>query len=569
MFFFFFEKSDPDAEWFQILNDLIMGWENEVVEFKEANNDFDKNKIGQYFSAISNEANLKGVQFGWLIFGVRNKDKCIVGSSYRNTHGLDTLKHEISQSTTGGISFIDILEVYPVIDGEKRRVIMFQIPAAATAIPTGWHGFFYGRDGESLGGLSVEKLDRIRGQEKKDWSKQITLDATIGSLDAEAIKIAREQYKKRMNRQHISEETDAMTDMEFLTKLKLIIDGKITNAAMILLGNSDYDYLLSTPPQIMWRLYGSDGSDKDYETFNIPFITVVDKVFAKIRNLTYRYMPNQLTLFPTDTQQYDLWMLRELLNNCIAHSDYRTGNRIYVNEFEDKIKFTNPGTFLPGAIEPVLQSSYNPPFYRNQLLADAMVKFHMIDTAAMGIRKVFRIQRDKFFPLPDYDFDTKSQVSVEVYGKVLDENYSRLLFNKRDFDLNTVYLIDRVQKKDPISKEATAYLRKIGVIEGKLPNIYIAASVAGSIDEKAQYIKNKGFNDDYYRNLIIVYLKQFGKASKKDIRSLLIDKLPDVLSKEQKENKVRNILNSMSREEIIETDSPNRRRANWVLKTIN
>ena len=88
----------------------------------------------------------------------------------------------------------------------------------------------------------------------------------------EAIKIAREQYKRRMNRPHITEETDAMTDIEFLTKLKLIIDGKITNAAMILLGSSDYDYLLNTPPQIVWRLYGSDGSDKDYEIFTIPFI---------------------------------------------------------------------------------------------------------------------------------------------------------------------------------------------------------------------------------------------------------------------------------------------------------
>ena len=50
----------------------------------------------QYFSAISNEVNLKGLQHGWLVFGVRNKNKEIVGSDYRNTKGLDTLKQEIS-----------------------------------------------------------------------------------------------------------------------------------------------------------------------------------------------------------------------------------------------------------------------------------------------------------------------------------------------------------------------------------------------------------------------------------------------------------------------------------------
>ncbi|MBU3173715.1 hypothetical protein [Clostridium estertheticum] len=98
--------------------------------------------------------------------------------------------------------------------------------------------------------------------------------------------LARENYKKRANKPHIEEEVNAMTDMEFLTKLKLIIDGQITNVAMVLLGNSDFDYLLDFSPHIMWRLYDSKGNDKDYEIFNIPFLTVVDKVYTKIRNLT-------------------------------------------------------------------------------------------------------------------------------------------------------------------------------------------------------------------------------------------------------------------------------------------
>jgi len=57
--------------------------------------------------------------------------------------------------------------------------------------------------------------------------------------------------------------------------------------------------------------------------FNVPFITVVDKVYDKIRNLVYRYMPNQMTLFPTETRQYDANLLRELLNNCIAHHSHK------------------------------------------------------------------------------------------------------------------------------------------------------------------------------------------------------------------------------------------------------
>ena len=49
------EKMQKEMETF--LYDLIQNWEDEVVEFKEASNDFDKDRIGRYFSALSNEAN--------------------------------------------------------------------------------------------------------------------------------------------------------------------------------------------------------------------------------------------------------------------------------------------------------------------------------------------------------------------------------------------------------------------------------------------------------------------------------------------------------------------------------
>ncbi len=103
------------------------------------------------------------------------------------------------------------------------------------------------------------------------------------------------------------------------------------------------------------------------------------------------------------------------------------------------LKFTNPGPFLPGKIEKVLDPGYNPPFYRNQLLAETMVKLNMIDSQSIGIRRVFRIQRDRYFPLPDYDLSNRQQVKVCVYGKVLDENYSQILFANPDFDLETVF----------------------------------------------------------------------------------------------------------------------------------
>ena len=157
-------------------------------------------------------------------------------------------------------------------------------------------------------------------------------------------------------------------------------------------------------------------------------------------------------------------------------------------------------------------------------------------------------------------------MEVIVYGKVIDENYSRVLFDNPNLDIETVFLIDRIQKHKEISKEAAKHLRNLGVIEGKMPNVYISAKIAESIDERAQYVKNKAFDEEAYRKWIISYLENFGKGKKKDFIKLLEDKLPDYLNDKQKESKVRNLLKKMKNEEIITTDSGNKRLANWVLK---
>ena len=267
-----------------------------------------------------------------------------------------------------------------------------------------------GRTGALVAGAVTDQVEG--GQEVSqaaylayEASRPVTGTASKGAalFRKKAAAEAKKRIKKVEAGKKLAKKTakKAAKDTAKTVAKETAIGGKVTNAAMLLLGNSDFDYLFTAAPSIMWRLYGVDGTDKDYAIFKIPFINVVDKVFAKVRNLTYRYMPNQMMLFPMETEQYDSWLMRELLNNSIAHSNYQLGGRIYVNEFDDKIKITNPGDFIPQRIENVLEVSYNPPFYRNQLLAEAMVAFHMIDTATLGIRRAYNIQKAKYFPMPD------------------------------------------------------------------------------------------------------------------------------------------------------------------------
>jgi len=550
-------------ELLQILHRLIQHWEHEVVEFKQASNDFKQNEIGQYFSAISNEANLKGLQHGWLVFGVNNKTREIVNSDYRDTRGLESLKHEIAQNTSGGITFIDVYEVY---DGTSR-IVMFKIPASVTAIPTAWKGHYFGRDGESLSYLSLEELDRLRGQARRDWSKQVIEGSSIKHLDSEAIAVARAGYKEKQNRKHISAEVDAMSDEDFLTMLRLMIDGELTNAAMLLLGNPFFDNMLETPAQIMWRLFDSSDMVTDYQEFRMPYVTVVDKVFEKVRNLTYRYIPNRNSLKTENVLRYDIDLQRELLHNSIAHMDYTQGGRIYVDEFEDYFLVQNPGTFIPGEVLTILKPGYSAPYYRNPLLAEAMTAINMIDTVAMGIRKMFRIQQERLFPMPDYFFIKADKVSVRVYGKTLDKNYTHMLYDHPEFDIETVYLLDQVQKKQLLKKEQYKALRSLGVIEGKAPNAYVSLAIAEITDGRTQYTKNKAMDDQYYMDLIVKFLEQFGHGKKADFIKLLSDKLSGVLDDTQKENKVKYYLKVLSKKGLIKYANGNHRTGAWVLGT--
>ena len=196
--FFFFDTHDENAEYYETLRALMERWESEIVEFKEAKGQYSSDKLGQYFSAISNEANLREKQFGWMILGVSEKgEKHPVGTAFKQGphSNLEKFKYEIGLNTTDGISFIDIIEIYPEYEGKKHRVLMFKIPAAAAGLPTAWKAHYYARSGESLVPLQQYKIDQIRNQERKDWSKQFVEGATIDSLDANAIRLAREKYK--------------------------------------------------------------------------------------------------------------------------------------------------------------------------------------------------------------------------------------------------------------------------------------------------------------------------------------------------------------------------------------
>jgi ATP-dependent DNA helicase RecG len=516
--------------------------ETEWIEFKEAKNQYDFKKLGRYFSALSNEANLKREACGWLVFGVVNKDRSICGSRFRqNPADLDSLKQEVAVQTTGNLTFLDI----HVVNHADGRVVMFQIPPAPPGVPTAWKGHWYGRDGESIGPLGLQELETIRAQAKgEDWSAEVCADATLDDLDPQAIAAARTNFRAKNQDKRFTAEMDAWSDATFLDRAKITRGGKITRAALLLLGRPEaVHHLQPAVAQITWRL---EGEEQAYEHFGPPFLLTTNDIYSRFRNTIQKVdVPSQL--IPLEVRKYEKWVVLEALHNAIAHQDYSLQSRVIVTETVDQLQFESPGNFFEGELSDYTLRERTPQRYRNRFLADAMVNVNMIDTMGYGIRRMFLEQRKRFYPLPDFTTTVRDKVLLAIYGKVIDPNYTALLMEQQDLPLETVILLDRVQKRHTIAKDEARSLRRQKLAEGRYPKLFVAAHIASVAGDKAQYIKNRAFDDAHYKQMVIKYLKKYGHASRQDILELLLDKLSDVLDEKQKRNKIRNLLYAMSK----------------------
>ena len=365
-----------------LLNTLIGTWENEVVEFKQADENYKTDKIGEYFSALSNEANLSGQESAWLVFGVNNKTRAISGTHYREeADRLNGLKHQIAQSTEPSVTFRNI----HVLEDTASRVVLFEIPAAPRGIPIAWKGHYYSRAGESLVPLGFAKQDEIRQQTiAEDWTAQPVSSATFEDLDEAALQRARKAFAKKYANRFAAEEVEAWPLSTFLDRARVTQNGAITRTTLLLLGKPESTWKLSPhPAQMTWKL---EGPERAYEHFSPPFLLSTSWLYRRIRNIQLRLLP-QDELLPIEVAKYDQKIVLESLHNCIAHQDYTRNGRVIVIEQPDRLVFENEGMFFEGQPGDYLEGNRVPRKYRNPFLAQAMAELNMIDTMGFGMPK--------------------------------------------------------------------------------------------------------------------------------------------------------------------------------------
>lgn len=533
--------------------------ETEWLEFKR--NHADPQEIGEYLSALANEASLCSQPRGYLLFGIDDSTHEVVGTRFdpyaakaKGNQDLLPWLGVLLQPNSG----VEVL----VVDHAAGRVVMLAVGPARDR-PITFQGKAFCRAGTSKTELSRHpEKERALWTRGSDWSAELCDGASLPDLDPDAIAKAREQFVVKHPSQ--AAEVQGWDDRTFLNKARVMRQGAVTNTAVLLLGRSESATLLAPAvAKLSWILKDAANRELDYEHIGPPFLLAGDRLLKRIRNLIVRALPSG-TLFPQEITQYDPWVVREALHNAIAHQDYRRQGRIAVVEFPDRVLVTNVGNFLPGDVETVIRQDAPQAIYRNPFLADAMVELNLIDTQGGGIKRMFETQRRRSFPLPDYDLSDPRQVSVGITGRILDERYTRLLMERTDLDLAQVMLLDRVQKRLRIEPDEHRHLKSAGLVEGRYPNLIVAAAVAKAAGEAGRHIRERGFDKQYYLDLTLALVREHGPVTRKDVDQLLVPKLADRLTEEQKRRKVNNLLQELRRAGRIENRGL-RAKPEWVL----
>jgi len=506
--------------------------------------------IVSYVSALAN------VDGGHLVIGVKDGTLDIAG--IQNFH--DYTKENICPRILGSCTHLnsEAFRVQEFITTDTRKTVwVFHVPRHLVRLPVYAHGHPWQRLGDQLVPMRQERLDAILSEEAAfaDWSAAIVENASLRDLDEEAVATVREKFKQKCKTKPLADQVEHWDVSTLLDRVKLTVHGKITRAALLLLGKPEAAHSLSPfVAQITWKL---DAEEQAYEHFGPPFILTTTRLLARVRNPSQKLFPNS-QLLAVELPKYETRTILEGLHNCIAHQDYQRCARVLVTETLDRLIFENAGGFFEGNPDIYYTGKRTPKRYRNTWLVHAMANIGMIDALGYGIHDMTVSQRKRYLPLPSYTGSTAADTRLEILGRPIDLNYTQLLLERQDLDLDTVILLDRVQKGLPITDTAIAKLRREGLVEGRKPHIHVSERIALATQTGLSYTRAKGADKAHLKNLVIAHLKKHNGASRDKLDELIFPLLPEALTGEQKRNRVKNLLSEMKRENLIVSDKETR-----------
>lgn len=527
------------------LEQWLQGREDEHCEFKKAENQIDSHELTDYCIALANEGG------GHLVLGVTNKmPRKVVGS--QACRSLGKTKQDLLHRLHLRVEATEL-------DYDGKRVVVFTAPPRPLGTPLQHNGRYLMRSGESLTGMTPERLKAILAEAEPDFSALVCPKARPEDLDGTAI----ERFRALWHHKSGIRELLNLPANRLLADAELIDDsGAVKMSALILLGKPAALNRLLPQAEVVFE-YRSNDASIEYQQrleYRKGYLLFDDELWGMI-NLRNEVQPVRYKMAIRQMPAFNEEVVREGLLNAICHRDYRLGESVFVRQYPNKLEIESPGG-LPGNMTP--ETILRCQFRRNRLIAETLQRCGLIERSGQGVDKMFRLMIQESKQRPDYSDSDENRVVLRLYSQVQDPefvNFFERIARLPDIklSLDDVLLLDdirqgKIRKLDDRVRRLVnlRLVEKVGRARGThymLSKKYYAAA-----GQKGIYTRERGLDKETNKELILKHLEHHENQG-------TMQEFLDVL-KDLDRNQILRLLNEL-REEGRVRHVGSRRRGHW------
>lgn len=482
----------------------LMHWLDEPeglrLEFKEAKNRYDFDKLVQYCVALANEGG------GKIILGVTDRrPRQIVG----------TAAFEEPGRTEAGL-YDRLSQRIPVEELRlpQGRILVVHVPGRLPG--TAWQigGRYLKRAGDDLAALGEMELKTIFAETGPDFSAEPCPGAGLQDLSPAAIALFRERWAKKSH----DERKLLWSDAETLSNAELMVDGLLTYAALILFGTRAAlgRWLAQAELVFEYRSSEASGPAPDREEYREGFFLWQDALWQKI-NLRNEKQSYQDGLFRMDLLTFDEVAVREALLNAVTHRDYRLGGSVFVRQYPQRLEVVSPGGFPPGITPANILDQQNP---RNRRLAETLAKCGLIERSGQGMNLMFESAIRQGKQLPSFAGTAAHEVRLTLDGLVRSPAFVRFLERLgektlRSFSTDDFLTLDALHREQPLPQQLRERLPGLvtaGAVEiigrGRGVRYILSEALHTALGSKGTHTRKKGLDHETNKALLLKHLSR-------------------------------------------------------------
>ncbi len=480
---------------------LIEKDEDEHIEFKKAEFTFNFDKLTDYCVALANEGG------GLLIFGVTDKKPRKIVGTQAFKENLAKIKERLIDKVHLRIDVEEILTT-------EGRVLVFHVPSRPIGMPMHINGRYLMRAGQALRAMPPGMLKRIFDEADPDFSTEICQNASFKDLNPEAIEDFRKRWVKKSGNGAIA----GLNREQLLTDAELIIEGKLTYAALILFGKQEAmgRYLGQAEVIFEYRGNAASGPAQQRIEFRKGFFAFYDKLWETIdlRNTNQHYQDG---LFIWDIKTFNESAIREAILNAISHRDYRMEGSVFVRQFPERIEIASPGGLPTGITFENILWEQAP---RNRRLAEAFSRCGLVERSGQGMNRIYEACIRESKAEPDFTHSGPDHFWISLHGTIRYPEFLRILEkigNEKllSFSTDDFIVIQSVFENRPLPDHFTRAAERLyeeGLLE-RVPKAkgyewILARRLYSALGKSGIYIRKKGLDRETNKELLIKHIRQ-------------------------------------------------------------